>query len=58
MLKNTLQKLARRSSLKFKPNAYERRQVVIESVMNDYKSRDYNPRTAKYRSFKGVFGHQ
>lgn len=57
MFINRLQKIAKRSAGTFTPIAYERKQAVIASVMNDYKSRDYNPRTAKYRSFKGVFGN-
>jgi len=55
MIKSTLLKLAKKSN-KMRPTTYERRRLIAESVMNDYKSGEYNPRTAKYRSLKGLFG--
>lgn len=58
MLRGKIGKLARKSSLRLKPNGSGRRQAIIESVMNDYKTRDDSPRTAKYRSFRGLFANR
>ncbi len=55
MLRRKLSNIAKRSALNYSVNAYERRQAIIESVTNQSKTGEYNPRTAKYRSLKGVF---
>ncbi len=55
MFRRKLSNIAKRSALNYSVNAYERRQAIIESVTNQNKTGEYNPRTAKYRSFKNVF---
>jgi hypothetical protein len=54
MLKNTLNKFAKGSPRKFKSSSFEKRMMVIDSVMNEQKNKEYNPRKARNRSLKGI----
>ena len=54
MLKNTLNKFVKGSSRKFKSSSFEKRMMVIDSVMNEQKNKEYNPRKARNRSLKGI----
>lgn len=54
MIKNTFNKFAKGSSRKFRTSSFEKRMMVIDSVMNEQKNTDYNPRKARNRSLKGI----
>lgn len=55
MLKNALTKLAKRSNRRFKEVAFERRSAVIEMIVNDHRSKSYNPKSLKHKSIKSAF---
>ncbi len=54
MIKNALNKFVKNSSRKFKNSSFEKRMLVIENVMNEQSSREYNPRKARNRSLRGI----
>lgn len=54
MLRNALNKFVKGSSRKFKSSSFEKRMMVIDSVMNEQKNKEYNPRKARNRSLKGI----
>jgi len=54
MLKNALNKFVKGSNSKFKTSSFEKRMMIIESVMNEQKSKEYNPRKARNKSLKGI----
>lgn len=54
MLKNTLNKFVKGSGRSFKSSSFEKRMMIIESVMNEQKNKEYNPRKARNKSLKGL----
>lgn len=54
MIKNTLNKFVKGSNRKFKTSSFEKRMLVIENVMNEQNTKDYNPRRARNKSLKGI----
>jgi len=55
MVRSTINKLVKGSSRKFKVSSFERRMMIIENVMNEQTSKEYNPRRARSKSLKGIF---
>jgi len=54
MVRSTINKLVKGSSRKFKVSSFERRMMIIENVMNEQTSKEYNPRRARSKSLKGI----
>jgi hypothetical protein len=54
MIKNAINKFVKGSNSKFKTSSFERRMAVIENVMHENNTKDYNPRKARNRSLKGI----
>jgi len=50
MVRSTINKLVKGSSRKFKVSSFERRMMIIENVMNEQTSKEYNPRRARSKS--------
>ena len=54
MIKNAINKFVKGSNNKFKTSAFDRRMAIIENVMNENNTKNYNPRKARNRSLKGI----
>jgi hypothetical protein len=54
MFKNTLSKTTRGSANRFKVTSFEKRMMLLDQMMADNASKDYNPRKARNRSLKGI----
>ena len=58
MLRNKLQKFRKKNPISFNLLSNKKNEEVIQTLITDYKSKDWNTRISKYRSFKGVFGNR